>query len=97
MQRGLDLADLSATNSSGHLENLRKDNNLDNENSSRALKQEGLTIHDLRRKIERSPLSIASAGRDHVEDQRDREEARSYFESHPTIQDQPASRCARCS
>ena len=86
VQRGRELGgSLSEEQFKGILENLRKDNNLENETQFQAaLKQEGLTINDLRRNIERSAIinrvqQVEIMSKISVTE----EEARSYFDSRP--------------
>jgi peptidyl-prolyl cis-trans isomerase SurA len=85
VQRGLDLGyRVTDEQFNGYLENIRKDNNLtDDEQFEAALKQEGMTLAELRRNIERQVVvsrvqqNEVMAGVAVSE-----EEARRYYEAH---------------
>jgi parvulin-like peptidyl-prolyl isomerase len=85
VQRGRELGgSLSDEQFKGILENLRKDNNLENDAQFQAaLKQEGLTLSDLRRNIERSAIinrvqQVEIMSKISVTE----EESRAYFDGH---------------
>ena len=54
------------------VEGIRKSNNLEDESDSKALKQEGLTMDDLRRNLERTMIVQQVTRRDHGQDQHQR-------------------------